>query len=125
MCRMLKIWKKQVLTSTLPRAMREYWKVFHRLESIGCHRGEQLVFLKKLIKKKLPRQILPSKVWFYAVEKITMFNPLLFHDSKKYLETLMLWRVREMKKFIQDNPRLLIKGYRHKKVAAYKKPLRV
>ena len=122
---MLKIWKKQVRSSTLDRAMREYWKAFFRIESIGCHRGEQLVFLKKLIKKKLPRRIVPSKVWFYDVEKVNMFNPLLFRDSEKYLETLMLWREREMKKFIQDNPRLLIKGYKHKKVPGYKKPLRV
>ena len=81
--------------------------------------------MKKIIKKKLPRRIVPSKVWFYAVEKIHMFNPLLFVDSEECLETLMLWREPEMKKFIQDNPRLLIKSYRHKKVFAYKKPLRV
>ena len=54
-----------------------------------------------------------------------MFNPLLFVDSKKYLETLMVWKKREMKKFISENPRLLIKGYRHKKISGYKKPLRV
>ena len=125
MCRLLKIWKKEIRTSTLPRAMREYWKVFFRIKSIGCHRGEQLLFLKKLIKKKFPKRIIPSKVWFFAVEKVNMFKPTLFKDSEKYLETLMIWREREMKKFIQDNPRLLIKGYRHKKVVAYKKPLRV
>ena len=28
MCRLLKIWKKEIRTSTLPRAIREYWKVF-------------------------------------------------------------------------------------------------
>ena len=104
--------------------MREYWKVFFRIEAIGCHRGEQLVFLKKLIKTKLPRRILPSKVWFYGLEKCKIFNPMLFKDSEKYLETLILWKEREMKKFIEAHPVLLVKGYRHKKLCSYKKPLR-
>ena len=125
MCQLLRIWKKQVRTSTLPRIMREYWKVYHKMEQIGHQGGEQLVFLKKLIKKKLPKRIVPSKVWFYAVEKIHMFNPLQFVDSEKYLETLMLWREREMKKFIEQNSRILIKQHRHKKVPSYKRPIRV
>ena len=30
-----------------------------------------------------------------------------------------------MKKFINDNPRLLIKGYRHEKICEYRRPIRV
>ena len=107
---MLKIWKKQVRSSTLPRAMKEYWKVFFRIKSIGCHKGEQLVFLKKLIKKSYQGELYPLKCGFMLLKKSRCSTPLLFRDSEKYLETLMLWREREMKKFIQDNPRLLIKG---------------
>ena len=118
MCRLLRLWKKQIRTSTLLRMMKQFWKIYHRMEQIGHHRGEQLVFLKKLIKKKLPKRIVPSKVWFFAVEEIHMFNPLLFIDGEKYLETLILWREREMKKFIEQYPRILIKQHRHKKVPA-------
>ena len=100
-------------------------KFFFRIEAIGCHRGEQLVFLKKLIKKKLQHRILPSKVWFYGLEKCKICNPMLFKDSEKYLETLILRKEREMKKFIEAQPVLLVKGYRHKKVCSYKKPLRL
>ena len=30
-----------------------------------------------------------------------------------------------MKKFIEDNPSLSIKGYRHKKICGYRRPIRV
>ena len=69
MCRLLKILKKQVRTSTLPRAMREYWKVFHRIESIGCHRGEQLAFLKKIIKKSCRNVLFRRKCGFMLWRK--------------------------------------------------------
>ena len=105
--------------------MKQFWKVYHRIEQTGCHRGKQLDFLKKLIKKKLPKRIVPSKVWFYGVEKCSIFNPLVFDDEEKYFETLILWREREMKKFIEQNPRILIKQHRHKKVPSYKRPIRV
>ena len=77
MCTFLKLWKKQVRSVGINRLLRLYWKVFFKLErrQFG-HRGERLFLLKKLIKRKLPRRILPSKVWFYAVEKkrfLTLF----------------------------------------------------
>ena len=92
--------------------------------SLG-RRAERLCFLKQLIKKKLPRRILPWKVWFFAVEQKEIFNPFEFSDDEKYLETLIIWKEREMKKFTEDNPRLLVKGYRHEKICGYKRPIRV
>ena len=126
MCTFLKLWKKQVRSVGINRLLRLYWKVFFKLErrQFG-HRGERLCLLKKLIKRKLPRRILPSKIWFYAVEKKKIFNPFLFEDDEKYIETLMLWKKREMKNFIAKHPILLVKGYRHEKVCEYKRPLRV
>ena len=72
------------------------------------------VFLKKLIKKKLPKRIIPSKAWFFGVERERIFNPMEFDDVEKYFETLMIWKEREMKTFVERHPRLLIKGHRHK-----------
>ena len=75
----------------LNRLLRLYWKVFFNLERRHFgHRCVRLCFLKELIKRKLPRRIMPSKVWFYAVEKKKIFNPFLFEDDEKYIETLML-----------------------------------
>ena len=54
-----------------------------------------------------------------------IFNPFLFEDDEKYIETLMLWKEREMKKFIEKHPILLAKGYRHEKIAEYKRLIRV
>ena len=121
------MWKKEARSATLEKVLKQYCKIYFKIAliSMGRHREEQLLFLNKIIKKKLPERIIPLKVWFFAVEKAKMFNPLRFEDFEKYLETLMIWRKREMKKFIEDNPRLLIKGYRHKKVYSYRKPLRV
>ena len=106
--------------------MRIYWKVFFNEERrrIG-RRAERLCFLKQLIKKKLPKRIIPFKVWFFTVEQKEICNPFELVDDEKYLETLIIWKKREMKKFINDNPRLLIKGYRHEKICEYRRPIRV
>ena len=125
MCSLSKLWERQVRTSTLGRMMKQFWKVHHKIEQIGNHRGEQLVFFKKTYKKKSPKRIVPSKVWLYGVERCNIFNPLVFDDEEKYFETLILWREREMEKFIEQNPRILIKQHRHKKVPSYKRPIRV
>ena len=123
---LLKVWKKQVKSSSLVRILRIYWKVFFNEErrTIAC-RAERLCFLKQLIKKKLPKRIIPFKVWFFGVEQKEIFNPFLFVDDEKYLETLIIWKKREMKKVISDNPRLSIKGYRHEKIYKYRRTLRV
>ena len=68
---------------------------------------------------------MPYKVWLFAVEQKEIFNPFLFIDDENYLETLIIWKKREIKKFIADNPRLSVKGYRHEKVCEYRRPIRV
>ena len=94
MCSLLKAWKKQVRSSTLGRLLRLYWKVFFNLERRHFgHRCDRLCLLKRLIKKRLPKRILPWKVWFYGVEKKEIFNPFHFEDEK-YFETMILWRER-------------------------------
>ena len=125
MSSLLRAWKKQVRSSSLGRLLRLYWKVFFNEERRHFgHRCERLFLLKRLIKKRLPKRILPSKVWFYGVEKEGIFDPFHFEDEK-YFETMIIWKEREMKKFIEDHPSLLAKGYRHKKIPGYKRPIRV
>ena len=123
---LLKVWKRQVRSSTLGRILQIYWKVFFNEEqrSLGP-RGVRLYFLKRLITKKLAKRIIPSKVWFFGVKKKEIFDPHQFIDDEKYLETLIIWKKREMKKFIEENPRLSIRGYRHKKTCGCKRPIRV
>ena len=106
--------------------MRIYWKVFFNEEErfIG-RRWERLVFLQQIIKKKLPRKILSSKVWFFGVEKKEIFNPFEFIDDEKYLETLRIWKERKLLDFIEKNPSLSIRGYRHEKNFSYKRPIRL
>ena len=59
MCSLLKAWKKQVRSSTLGRLLRLYRKVFNQERRHLGHRCERLCLLKRLIKKKLPKHILP------------------------------------------------------------------
>ena len=61
----LHAWKKQVLKSPLVRVMRIYYSVFYRTEQrrIG-YRYERLYFLKKIIKKRLPRGYFHTKFGF-------------------------------------------------------------
>ena len=87
--------------------------------------SRKALFFKENYKKKLPKSILPSKVWFFAVEQHGMMDPFAFVDDEKYLQTLMVWKKRELKKFIEDNPRLSIREYRHEKICSYREPLRV
>ena len=123
-CCFLHAWKKQVLKSPLVRVTRIYWSVFYREEQrrIG-YRYERLYFIKKIIKKRLPKWIIPYKVWFFAVETYAMLNPFLFTDDEYYVESLRLWKEREMKAFIDENPRL--RPHRHEKICKYRKTLRV
>ena len=123
-CCFLQTWKKQVYKSPLVRVMRIYWPVFYRNEQrrIG-YRYERLYFTKKIIKKRLPKWIIPYKVWFFAVETYGMLNPFLFSDDEHYVESLRLWKERDMKAFIDENPRL--RPHRHEKICKYRKTLRV
>ena len=88
-CCFLHAWKKQVKKSPLVRVMRIYWSVFFREEQrrIG-YRYERLYFRKEIIKKRLPKWILPYKVWFFAVDTYGMLNPFQFTDDEHYLESL-------------------------------------
>ena len=120
---LLQAWKKRVVQSPVVRVMRIYWKVFYNEEHITMgYRWERIVFLEKILKKKLPKKQFPLKIWIWCVQKKGMFDPFSFIDDEKYLETLRLWKERKMKDFLENN--YIPKGYRHKKVCSYKKPIR-
>ena len=69
-CCFLHAWKKQVQKSPLVRVLRIYWSVFFREEQrrIG-YRYERLYFIKKIIKKRLPKWILPYKICFSLLKR--------------------------------------------------------
>ena len=92
---LLQAWKKQVVQSPVVRVMRIYWKVFYNDEHITIgYRWERIVFLEKVLKKKLPKKQFPLKIWIWCVQKKGMFDPFSFVDNEKYLETLRLWKKR-------------------------------
>ena len=120
---LLQAWKKQVRQSPLVRVMRIYWKIFYNEEHLTIgYRWERILFLERILKKKLSKKYFPIKIWLYCVKRREMFNPFNFVDDEKYLETLRLWKERKMAKFLDKYPQAV--GYRHKKVYNYKKPIR-
>ena len=120
---LIQSWKKQVWQSPLVRVMRIYWKVFYNEEhyTIG-RRWEPIAFLERILKKRWPRRHFPIKIWFYCVKSRGMFDPFVFVDDEKYLETLSLWKERKMAEFLDKYPQAV--GYRHEKVCRFKKPIR-
>ena len=52
-----------------------------------------------------------------------MLNPFQFTDDEHYLESLRIWKERDMKTFIDENPGL--RPGRHEKICKYRKTLRV
>ena len=95
-------------------------------DKISIDRDEQLVLLKNIIKKRLPKRVLPSKVWFFAVtlQKVYL-NPLVFTDTERFFESLQFWKDRKLKRFLEMHPGLSRKQIRHKKVPAYNTPMRL
>ena len=86
--------------------------------------GDTLDFLN-FLQSNICKKILDDNKLKIHIERKEIFNPFEFNDDEKYLETLIIWKEREMKKFIEDNPSLSIKGYRHKKICGYRRPIRV
>ena len=112
-------WKKQVYKSPFVRVMRFFYADSMAIEPVNIgFRTERIYFLKKLIKKRLPRWVIPFKIWVFAVEEHGMLNPFSFTDDEEYIETLIIWTKNDMKDFILENPRL--KQKRHEKIYKYK-----
>ena len=89
----LKCWKKQMKDATLHTVLKAYWKIYWNRNIESFRRDEQQFFLKKIIQKRLPKRILPAKVWFFGVtqDKIR-FNPWAYEESKRLFEQLMIWK---------------------------------
>ena len=121
--RVLSDWVEVVKKSTLFDQIRYYYYAVTRKEPFFISkRPERICYLKKQIKKKLPKHILKPKLFFYLVETYYFFNPLHERiDEEQYFEIIIRWRKTKMKKFFQERPL----PRRHKKVIIYKrKPLR-
>ena len=116
-------WVEVVKKSTLFDQIRYYYFAAKKIEPFFiAKRHDRIYFIKKQIKKKLPRHILAPKIFFYLVETYGFFNPLHEKiDEEQYFEIIIRWRKTKMKKFFEERPR----PTRHKKIIMYKrKPLR-
>ena len=116
----LRRWTKSVAKSTLYDLMRYFYAAVRNLEQIYIPvKYDRIFLLKKLIKKKQPKHILSSRLYFYCVEKYGMFYPFYKEiDTERYFELMKTWRKDgNMKKILNENP-----GYRrrHKKIYKYK-----
>ena len=81
-------WTRETDESCLYKVMRAYWRIFY---STNYYKYELLSFMKKFIKKRLPKRILSSKVWFFGVEKKKIrFNPRGYDESEKSFEQLLI-----------------------------------
>ena len=108
-------WKKQVFKSPLARVLRFFYAAATSMEPVDIGwKSERIFFLKKLIKKRLPKRVIPYKIWFFCVENHGMFNPFPVTDDEEYIELLMRWTKNHMKDFILENPRCKNQK-RHKK----------
>ena len=66
----LRRWTKSVAKSTLYDLMRYFYAAVRNLEQIYIPvKYDRTFLLKKLIKKKQPKHILSSRLYFYCVEK--------------------------------------------------------
>ena len=59
-------WRTEIEEADLFKVMQTYWRVFH---GRNLYRNEQIFLLQRNIKKRLPKRILPSRIWFYGVTK--------------------------------------------------------
>ena len=122
-CRVFWRWMVIVKKATLFDQIRAYFFAVQKKEPFFiAKRNNRIFFVKRQIKKKLPRHILPSKLFFYLVEKYGFFNPFYEQiDEEKYFEVIKKWRLTEMKNFFKEHPLPV----RHEKIVIYKrKPLR-
>ena len=77
----VKYWKKQMKKTTLHIILKSYWKIYWEQNIEGFRRDKRLFFLKKLIEKRLPKRLLPSKVWFFGVTQ-KKFVSIHMHTKK-------------------------------------------
>ena len=106
--------------------MHAYARVYWNYNGVNFHRDEQLLLLKNNIKKRLPKCIISPKVWFYTVTlRKVRLNPLVCTESERFFEQLLAWNEQKLKIFLEKHSRLLVKQKRHKKVPAYKRPMRL
>ena len=119
-------WRTEIKEADLFKVMKAYWRVFHNTPGVNLYRDEQLFLLKRNTKKRLPKRIMPSKVWIFGVvKKKIRFNPRAYEESERFFEQLLIWKDQKLENFLRKYPELTHIPKRHKKIPEYKRPLRV
>ena len=120
-------WKAAVSKATLYHKICFYYYAQANKEPFYIsQRYERIYFVKKEIKRLLPKRIIKANLFFYLVEKHGFFNPFevdeknRMKDDEQYLEAIMRWNKSEREQFLKENP-----IRRHKKIYIYeRKPIR-
>ena len=122
-------WKAAVNRATLYKKICYYYFAEKRLEPFLNYipqRYDRIYFVKKQIKKLLPKKIMDPKLFFYLVEKYGFFNPTAIDESgsakddEQFFEAILRWNQVERKIFLKEHP-----IRKHKKIVIYeRKPIR-
>ena len=109
------MWYDYVKKGTLFEMICYYYAAYHKREPfLILGRWDRIYFVKKYIKRKLPKRIMKPRLFFHLVEKHDMFNPFVDEvDTEMYFQILLKWKKEEMKDFLKEHP---FNQRRHKKI---------
>ena len=110
----VKVWYAFVKKGTLFELICYYYAAVHNREPFFiAKKWDRIYFVKKCIKRKLPRRIMKPRVFFHLVEKYGFFNPFYNEiDTENYYQIILNWKIKEMKNFLKEHPL----PRRHKKI---------
>ena len=115
--------RKEIKEASLYKTMKAYWRIFH---SNNYYRYEILEYLKKIIRRRWPKNYLPLKIWLFGVEKKKIrFNPRAYKDTETFFEQLLMWKNYKMQKYLIKYAQLAVKAKRHQKICERRKSLRL
>ena len=121
----VKCWKAAVTASNLYRKIQFYYVAVKDMEPVYIlKRYDRIYFVKKQIKKLLPKRIIKATLFFHLVENYGFFKPINIErgiqtevQKENYFETLLQWNKFEKKKFLKEHPL----PRRHNKIIIYKR----
>ena len=112
--------------TTLHIILKSYWKIYWEQNIESFRIDKRLFFFKETYRKTFTKTTSSIKgVVFWRYSKKIRFNPYAYEESERLFEEFMRWKVRKLEHYLQKYPQLLRKQIRHKKVPAYKLPLRL
>ena len=112
---------------TLFNNLHDFWTRFHDPNKCCFWWYPHVLWkLEMNIRKKWSPNLPKVNIIFKKYkEKDAFFDPRKFleqFDAKKYFELLMGWKIKNEKKYLEENPYLNFGPYRHKKILAKPRP---